>query len=369
MMQFREWIQTQDPTKWDLDEASINSITEHFYYREICDDIKMDLFFWRELADWRERYKEMVRLETIEIDPLVNRYFEGQMQSSDSGTSASTETSSETESGTMSKSGSVESSGTETGTSTGSDNVTLNKNGTSTETGSSNDQTSTHGNTSGSNSVSSQTEGHTETTESGTSNTETESTTNRDIVTKNVNKQLPMSTYQVSTTGGRIGNLDFTFASDMSMSDVDDDTTVSSTEGVTTENSSESTNSTDESRTEQNSSSNSQTTTETGSTSKTGRTTGSETTHGTKSSTDSSTSAESSSTNESGSNSSDRSGSIEVSHSNNKSGNRTNRYTGRENLTPQEALDLAQAYLRKYSTAIIWLCNKLEVCFIGIYDN
>lgn len=44
------------------------------------------------------------------------------------------------------------------------------------------------------------------------------------------------------------------------------------------------------------------------------------------------------------------------------------RYTGRDGVLPQDALKSAMNYLQNYSTAFEWLCNKLEINFIGIYD-
>lgn len=78
MMTFEEWIATQDETKFDLDEASVQSIKDWFRYREICDDEKMETFFWRQLRMYRYKYKQMLRMETVDFDPLVNRYFEAE---------------------------------------------------------------------------------------------------------------------------------------------------------------------------------------------------------------------------------------------------------------------------------------------------
>lgn len=46
----------------------------------------------------------------------------------------------------------------------------------------------------------------------------------------------------------------------------------------------------------------------------------------------------------------------------------TNRYTGREGLTPQEALKSALEYLRTNPPCIVWLCSMLEHNFIRVYD-
>lgn len=47
---------------------------------------------------------------------------------------------------------------------------------------------------------------------------------------------------------------------------------------------------------------------------------------------------------------------------------RHDRYTGRDNVLPQDAVKSAMNYLQNYSTAFEWLCNKLEINFIGVYD-
>ena len=44
------------------------------------------------------------------------------------------------------------------------------------------------------------------------------------------------------------------------------------------------------------------------------------------------------------------------------------RYTGRDGLTPYEALRGAENYLRDLGPAIDYLIKKLETCFIGVYD-
>lgn len=47
---------------------------------------------------------------------------------------------------------------------------------------------------------------------------------------------------------------------------------------------------------------------------------------------------------------------------------RHDRYAGRDDVLPQDALKSAMNYLQNYSTAFEWLCNKLEINFIGVYD-
>ena len=119
MMTFEEWIATQDETKFDLDEASVQSIKDWFRYREICDDDKMETFFWRQLRLYRYKYKQMLRMETTQFDPLVNRYFEAEYTTNQSTsgtnssgtTSESSTSSSDTTSGTTTYGATVTNSG------------------------------------------------------------------------------------------------------------------------------------------------------------------------------------------------------------------------------------------------------------------
>lgn len=39
----------------------------------------MEVYFWRTLAKYRDRYKALIRVQSIEFDPLVNRYFEAEL--------------------------------------------------------------------------------------------------------------------------------------------------------------------------------------------------------------------------------------------------------------------------------------------------
>ena len=39
----------------------------------------MEVYFWRTLAKYRDRYKALLRVQSIEFDPLVNRYFEAEL--------------------------------------------------------------------------------------------------------------------------------------------------------------------------------------------------------------------------------------------------------------------------------------------------
>ena len=51
-----------------------------------------------------------------------------------------------------------------------------------------------------------------------------------------------------------------------------------------------------------------------------------------------------------------------------KSNRHTEQYSGRHGLTPQSALSESIDYLQSSSPAFKWLCNKLEICFMGVYE-
>lgn len=77
---FQEWIPTQDPEKWGLDQASIQMVTDYFRFREICDPVKMAVFFWRDINMYRQPYINQLRIEAgnVDFDPLVSRYVESE---------------------------------------------------------------------------------------------------------------------------------------------------------------------------------------------------------------------------------------------------------------------------------------------------
>ena len=73
-----EWIPTQDPTKRELPSEAVKQVTNHFYYREICDDNKMELYFWRTLDKYRDRFLKLAGFQTVKFDPMVNKYLESE---------------------------------------------------------------------------------------------------------------------------------------------------------------------------------------------------------------------------------------------------------------------------------------------------
>lgn len=498
MMTFSEWIATQDPTKWDLDQASIQSIEDYFHYREICDDDKMELFFWRTLNMYRPRYKAILRVESMDFDPLVNRYFEGQFIGSDTSTGSNSLTSSgsvsnsetlgttvttqgqhsDTESGTSSTDRDVSVSGTST---TDRDNVqTLNTTdrGTtddqknySSQVDTDDDRTTTYNitdstdiqhtgkveedtttdrdNTHTYNSVKDQNSGtiadvgtnNTTTTDQGTSDTDVHNARTTDASSKEANKVAPMSAVGVGNNGsapagggtgdpsginrGRLTGLDFTYATGYAQKDAEGNeigheasvtnnsntNTVNGRTGNTrtlTDAKTRTGNETDDGtetidfertlNTRDHGTANARTGTErvvidngvatlgqervqgSSSLAKTGTVsdaedidvTTSETTDETVDVTESKTASGTTSGTQSttGTNrfASTLGNQATGTDSRTSSSTNTNRYTGREGLTPQEAMARATDYLMGYSTAFQWLVHKLEICFIGIYD-
>lgn len=496
MMKFFEWIATQDPTKWDLDEATIQSVKDYFHYREICDDDKMELFFWRTLNMYRARYKAILRVESIDFDPLVNKYFEGQFQGSNSATGSSSGTTSgnnrntETLGTTVTTQGSHSDSesGTRTDEKTGltagqdvtdrtnvqtlnttdAGTVTKQTNSTDTETTDRDtvltlntveagtgtrdvtesettdrdDTTTVTYNTTDRNSgtiTDAGTEGST-TIVDGENTTDSHRAGVSDGSTKEALKAAPMSAVGITNNGtapsgggtgdptgvnrGRLGGLDFTYATsygqkDSESNDVvhensfntdDTTTTVTGTKGNTrtlgdshaktgTETSvldgtTDTDRTVDEDTTSRVTRTGTESTADDVSVSKIGSVSESDSTSlrktGTVSDDEDATvthtgsnqeTVESEDSRQSSGTTSGTQATTGTNTNNTYFGNETtlqdtktatstttNRYTGRDGLTPQEAMARATDYLMGYSTAFQWLANKLEICFIGIYD-
>lgn len=90
-MIFRDWIASQPPENWGLDEATIKLVTRHYSLREVCDN--MDIFFWDKVDTSRQTYLDMVRLQLANqtMDPMVNRYFEAQLKKTGTSTTSGTD--------------------------------------------------------------------------------------------------------------------------------------------------------------------------------------------------------------------------------------------------------------------------------------
>lgn len=79
MQIWKDWAPKQDPAMYGtLDEATIEHINEHFYYREICDDERMYRFFSRAVAEATEQYYNIARIQkgNATFQPHINRYGE-----------------------------------------------------------------------------------------------------------------------------------------------------------------------------------------------------------------------------------------------------------------------------------------------------
>lgn len=209
--------------------------------------------------------------------------------------------------------GSELSSGESSKTSSDTDDITRGETTTRTP----NLTTVTEGETSGSSSSSTSSEGTTGSQSSSEGNN------------KSVSKTNPQSITYQATTPGEVPVLDWQYPSSQSQSANDNSATSSS-----------------ETSNEGSSSS-----TETGESETTERQTGTETIS--KSGTDSRTKA----------------GSVSEENESSKTTSDTIReqWTGRDQLTPQEALKSAMAYV-KTSSAFAWLKENLEVCFLSVYD-
>ena len=340
-------------------------------------------FFWRTLHMYTPRYQSLVRIESLDFDPMVNRYFEAQYVQS--GTSESNSQSAGTVENSMSGSNSVtttdsfkeypktvmevttEGSSSDVGTdilgSTEKSTVYNNLRDTNAHTGTITDAGNTNATDSTSNSK----------TEGATTNV----TGSTDGKSKSANKTAPMSAVNAGggTGDGDLANLDFTYATGYAQTDTEtSSTTGTTTSGSSTENGSATRVSND---TNIKTMANTDTSTRTGSVteSTTPTTNTSEKTNESASTTTTSYAngsvIEREDTNtvvgtNGGSNTSESESSTSGTTVSNQ--NSTNRYTGREGLTPQEAMMSASDYLMNYSTAFRWLCRKLDSCFNFNYD-
>ena len=303
-------------------------LTDYFRFREVCDDEKMSVFFWRDLNIYANRYKALVRVETIDFDPMVNRYFESEFVSnhsnsgSEQGSVSMAGTSTSTEAGNSATSGTTEESASSTTTTniTGADNRSGSKFGSTDTT----------------------TQNNTETSADATTNTAVDSTS------KSANKVAPMDASNAGGTSGKLNNLDFTYASGYNQTDSNSTTDSTNHSEGTSEGYSTSNGVSSENSSENGSHSESQ-----------------------QSSTASGTNGESNSTTVTNNTVNGESSSEQTNaklFNNTGSDVNRNRYTGREGLTPPQAMALASDYLMNYSTAFKWLCKNLEKNFISLYN-
>ena len=361
---------------WDLDEATIQMIEDRFYYREICDDDKMERFFQRTLDTVRDRYRSILRIETIKFDPLVSRYFEGEF------TTNGTENVETTcvNSASISKLGSntkqeVHNEHTDNDFDVKVDSEHFEGGYDETGAFSKEGHDDREGNNTTNGTVRSQHTNNTSsnTTDHSTNHSETAGTSGQ--IDRHAGKQAPMNASGVSLnnkvvgdTTGMLSGLDFDYAT---MYSQDDRSNKNASETDDENNSTSATTGSDQG-TSQDTTSNTHVIHEGVDRADSGEDEKhheyeDDHTHQYRDERDL-TVAGGYTINDSQSGSETRSGTSGQTSDASKYQIRHDRYTGRDNVLPQDALKAAMNYLQNYSTAFEWLCNKLEINFIGIYD-
>lgn len=327
-----------NPTFWDerisdgdIDEATVNSIFKWFKHRIVCDDFRFDDYFDRQLDLVLPRYNKLIRLENTEFDALVNVYRERQVTDTGSDGGHITDTLTKgtktvhNSSDTTTRTPELDTTTTRepdlTVTNTRLPNLTVeNKNVTNSK-----NTTQGHSNSHGFN----ETNGH-----NGT---------------KAVSKQNPQSISYGSSVAGEIPDLDWSYPSSQQQNYSDNfshtnneshsgSSTTSEVHGGSTDN---------------------QTTK--GSDKNTQVTNGEDVTTVEERGTDTTVKVVNEGTSHTGSD-------VNVKEINTSSSNlKREIFTGRDNLTPQDALREAMSYV-KQSSAFAWLKEQLEVCFLSVYD-
>lgn len=367
-------METQDPTEWDLDTATVQMLIDRFYFREICDDERMQRYWNRTLDTVRDRYRDILRIETIKFDPLVSKYFEGEY------------TVNGTTSGTVNKINNM--TGVKSRTTydyekhhdkTDDDfHILLDHDEDGGWTHSEQEQNTSGNDTkTGNNTVKGSrkdtSQGEVKNQHFDHTYTEDEADGSNSNINREAVKQAPMNASGVTITGsgddaGHLANLDFNYASmykqddskgkthnhdenDVQNDGWSNDKTQNQTSGsysdahIINEGVDKTGHLDDETESsyhdEHDHTYMDQRDTEND---------GWKQKDGTVSDVNNATSSDQATN--TGSN-------YEIKH---------DRYTGRDNVLPQDALKSAMNYLQNYSTAFEWLCNKLEINFIGIYD-
>lgn len=72
----------------DIDEATQSLLYDWFQYRTVCDDEKFLVFYRRKLMRCEAQYRQLLRLEHSDFDPLVASYHERRTQTTNSGSSS-----------------------------------------------------------------------------------------------------------------------------------------------------------------------------------------------------------------------------------------------------------------------------------------
>lgn len=376
---YSEWLKDQSPYPEylaDLPPGTAASIFDRFESREICDNDKFDRYFRRTITNYKGKFETLLMIEGIKFDPMVNRYLEAQQIHNGTGSNRGV-----TYNDYSNKQGGSGNVTTDTTTKDkdhqeGTRNVTsiINVIGSGTSTEEYHDSKTTSGTLD--NTGSNTRDGSSSTAGSSTGETHNTSDSSNDSVTRNASKAAPMSASGVTTTaagegqapGPHLSNLDFSYASQYAQQDA-----AGRDIGKNDENRSETRSET-------------VTTKETGSDTRKETTSGTETGTGNRSGTTTEKHDENKTDTETTKDDITRDGSVhafqldqraytdegtsrkEDTVTTQTSDTSTNRITGREGLTPQEAKRQAEEYLRRFNPAIEWFLGVLETCFIGIYD-
>lgn len=304
-----------------IDEATVASIAKWFGKRIVCDDFNFDVFFDRQLDLVLPRYNKLIRLENTEFDAMVNAYRERQIVG----------TGSELQSNDIDKTISKEDE--------------LLKNTTEERTlnlAESTDETKTRYPDLEDNQTFNNVKNTTDYNSANTDTGKVDTTTDADVA--GVAKQNPQSISYNGAAVGEVPNLDWQYPSAQNQSKTHEHVVAedinkktehtgydesTKTGSITTTHTGDERNVTDNDKTK------------TGTDTRTNSGTDTRTITGTDNTTEDRTKSTSDTIRE--------------------------QWTGRDNLTPQEALKSAMNYV-KTSSAFAWLKDQLEVCFLSVYD-
>lgn len=333
-MTFDEYLTANSDTYGtvDVDDDTKSAIYDWFQFRHVVDDEKFGVFFRRRLSISSRRYEQLLRVELTEFDPLVSTYRERQLKQS--GTLGKSGTNKNSTTRTGSNTTTTKESGTDTTTGTRTPNLTTTDTPNVTET-----RKDTYGQTN--TRTGSETD---EETRNGTTSRETEA----DAV--NVQKQAPQSIAYSSASDGEIPALDWQYMTSQAQA----------------KNTSSETGSTDDSTDREhtyNSVKDAKGGSDTSELSRTGSNTTKQT--GTEATEANVTYGKTVTVTSSPDNVDTSEGSTQDTETRDFVDQEI--WTGRDGLTPQEALQKARDYII-ISNAFAWLRNQLEPCFLAIYD-
>lgn len=376
---YSEWLNEQSPYPEylsDLPPGTSASIFDRFESREICDNDKFDRYFRRTITNYKGKFETLLMIEGIKFDPMVNRYLEAQQirngTGSNRGVTYNDFSNKQGGSGNVTTDTTTKDKDHQEGTRTVTSIINAKDIVTSAEETHDGKTTNVTLDVIGSN----KRNGNSTTTGNSTGETHNTSDSSNDSVTRNASKAAPMSASGVTTTaagegqapGPHLDNLDFSYASQYTQQD----------------NAGRNIGKNDENRSDTRSET--VTTNDSGSDTRKETTIGSERVNGNRSGQTTDTHDENKTDTETTTDDITRDGNVhayqvdqraytdegtsrkEDTVTTQTSDTSTNRITGREGLTPQEAKRQAEEYLRRFNPAIEWFLGVLEKCFIGIYD-